>query len=70
MSDERELATKYRKSAKAMREAARLDNGGKTAEALNKIANEYEQMAQALEGIDLTNRQGPATQRATHESSQ
>ena len=51
------LGAKYRKHARNLREAASFDNRGLTAEALNSIADEYENMARALEGVDSTNKE-------------
>jgi hypothetical protein len=52
MSEERDLASEYRKHARALRAAAGFDQQAKTSAILKRIAFEYEQMAQALEAVD------------------
>jgi hypothetical protein len=51
MSEETELAGNYRKHAKALRAAATFDSDAKTSLILKRIARDYDQMAQALEGV-------------------
>ena len=43
------LAAEYRKHAKALRAAAKFDREAKTSMILKRIAEDYEQMARALE---------------------
>ena len=50
MSEDHLLAAEYRKHAKALRAAARFDREAKTSLILKRIAEDYEQMAKALEG--------------------
>jgi len=50
MSEEILLAAEYRKHAKALRAAAKFDREAKTSLILKRIADDYEQMARALEG--------------------
>src|SRR4051812_13274893 len=49
MSEELLLAAEYRKHAKALRAAAKFDREAKTSLVLKRIAEDYEQMAKALE---------------------
>lgn len=51
MSEDVELAMQYRKHAKALRAAATFDSDAKTSLILKRIARDYDQMAQALEGV-------------------
>jgi len=50
MSEDLLLAAEYRKHAKALRAAAKFDREAKTSMILKRIAEDYEQMAKALEG--------------------
>ena len=50
MSEDLLLAGEYRKHAKALRAAAKFDREAKTSLILKRIAEDYEQMAKALEG--------------------
>ena len=50
MSEEMLLAAEYRRHAKALRAAAKFDREAKTSLVLKRIADDYEQMARALEG--------------------
>ena len=50
MSEEILLAAEYRRHAKALRAAAKFDREAKTSLILKRIADDYEQMAKALEG--------------------
>jgi hypothetical protein len=52
MSEEILLAAEYRKHAKALRAAARFDREAKTSLILKRIADDYEQMARALEAAN------------------
>ena len=56
MSEELLLAYEYRKHAKALWAAASFDREAKTSSVLKRIAGEYEHMAQALEGVEATNK--------------
>ena len=49
MGEELLLAAEYRRHAKALRAAARFDREAKTSIVLKRIADDYEQMAKALE---------------------
>lgn len=49
MSEDILLAAEYRKHAKALRAAAKFDREAKTSMILKRIAEDYEQMARALE---------------------
>ena len=49
MSEDILLAGEYRKHAKALRAAAKFDREAKTSMILKRIAEDYEQMAKALE---------------------
>jgi hypothetical protein len=49
MSEDLLLAAEYRKHAKALRAAAKFDREAKTSMILKRIAEDYEQMAKALE---------------------
>ena len=49
MSEDVLLAAEYRKHAKALRSAAKFDREAKTSMILKRIAEDYEQMARALE---------------------
>jgi hypothetical protein len=46
------LAAEYRRHGKALRAAAKFDRDAKTSLILKRIADDYEQMAKALEGGD------------------
>jgi hypothetical protein len=59
VSEELRLAGEYRKHAKALRAAAAFDGEAKTSLLLKRIARAYDVMADALEGIDLTNNERP-----------
>ena len=50
MSEDLLLAAEYRRHAKALRAAAKFDREAKTSMILKRIAEDYEQMAKALEG--------------------
>jgi hypothetical protein len=50
MGEEHLLAAEYRRHAKALRAAAKFDREAKTSLILKRIADDYEQMARALEG--------------------
>ena len=52
MSEEILLAAEYRKHARALRAAARFDREAKTSLILKRIADDYEQMARALEAAN------------------
>ena len=49
MSEDILLAAEYRKHAKALRASAKFDREAKTSMILKRIAEDYEQMAKALE---------------------
>ena len=52
MNEEVLLAGEYRKHAKALRAAAKFDREAKTSLILKRIAEDFEQVALALEGAD------------------
>ena len=54
MSEEANLAAEYRRHARALREAAAFDRNAVSSITLGEIAEEYDQMAVALEGINRT----------------
>jgi len=56
MPIEFDLAVQYRTHAKALRAAASFDRDAETSMTLTQIADQYDQMAEALEGIHHTNR--------------
>ena len=56
MSEELDTAKRYRQRAEELRRIAADDAGSKNCEALLKIAEDYDQMAETLEAIDRTNR--------------
>ena len=54
--NEAELALEYRRHAAAIRAAAKFDRRPQTISILKRIALDYEQMADALEGIHETHK--------------
>jgi hypothetical protein len=56
MSEGLLLAAEYRKHAKALRAAAKFDHQAKTSIILKRIADDYEQMAKALENSETVPR--------------
>ena len=56
MSSEVELATEYRKHAKALRAAAAFEEDSNNSAVLKKIANKFDDIASELESADATNK--------------
>jgi len=63
MNEEILLAAEYRKHAKALRAAAKFDREAKTSLILKRIAEDFEQMARALEGADGSGKLADETMR-------